>query len=181
MSVEEQAARPGEPTGAAAQAEADSESGDRPRRDADAEVVAFLVGRSVPCPRCGYDLRDIETARCPECGEPLVLKIGSPRARFGWLVLAMAPGCFSGIAALFVMIPVAVTVWYRFPRGQGVPWPVMVADAFGFLSAASVAVMYRYRHRIMAWTPRRQGAFAGAVWGVHILMFAALVLAMNYC
>ena len=25
------------------------------------------------------------------------------RARFGWLVLAMAPGCFSGVAAMFVL------------------------------------------------------------------------------
>jgi hypothetical protein len=150
----------------------------RPLHGPEAEVVAFLAGRSVPCPRCAYDLRDIRTAKCPECGEPLVLKIGSPRARFGWLVLAMAPGCFSGVAALFVMIPVFVTIWQRLPPGQGAPWPVMVADAFGFLSAASVALMYRHRHRIMAWTARRQGAFAGIVWGTHVLMFALLLLAL---
>jgi hypothetical protein len=107
-----------------------------------------------------------------------VLKIGSPRARFGWLVLAMAPGCFSGVAALFVMIPLYMTIGRRLPAGQGAPWPVMVADAFGFLSAASVGLMYRHRHRIMAWTARRQGAFAGAVWGTHILVFALVVLAL---
>jgi len=148
--------------------------------DPEAEVVAFLAGRSVPCPRCAYDLRDIQTARCPECGEPLVLKIGSPRARFGWVVLAMAPGCFSGVAALFVMIPVIATIWLRLGPGQGAPWPVMVGDAFGFLSAASVGVMYRHRHRIMAWTARRQCAFAAAIWGMHVLMFALLVLALWY-
>lgn len=152
----------------------------QPLHDPEAEVRAFLKGRSVPCPRCAYDLRDIQTARCPECGEPLVLKIGSPRARFGWLVLAMAPGCFSGVAALFVMIPVCMTIGRRLPAGQGAPWPVMVGDAFGFLSAASVGLMYRHRHRIMSWTARRQGAFAGAVWGTHVLMFALLVLALWY-
>lgn len=152
-----------------------------PLRDPDAEVLAFLKGRSVPCPRCAYDLRDIQTARCPECGEPLVLKVGSPRIRFGWLVLAMAPGCFSGVAALFVMVPVFMTLRQSLPAGDGVPWPVMVADAFGFLSAASVALMYRHRHRFMSWTARRQGAFAGTVWGIHILVFALLVLAMWYC
>jgi len=151
----------------------------RPLHDPDAEVIAFLRDRSVPCPRCGYDLRDIPTAKCPECGEPLVLKIGSPRARFGWLVLAMAPGCFSGVAALFVMVPVFVTFWQRLPPGRGAPWPVMVADAFGFLSAASVALMYRHRHRFMSWTARRQRVFAGTVWGVHILMFALVVLALR--
>jgi hypothetical protein len=150
----------------------------RPSHGSESEVLAFLKGRSIPCPRCGYDLRDIQSAKCPECGEPLVLKIGSPRARFGWLVLAMAPGCFSGVAACFVMVPVGITILRRFPPGQGAPWPVMVGDAFGFLSAASVVLMYRYRHRIMSWTARRQATFAGIVWGIHILMFAVLVLAL---
>ena len=151
----------------------------RPIHGSAAEVIAFLAGRSVPCPRCGYDLRDIEAAKCPECAEPLVLKIGSPRARFGWLVIAMAPGCFSGVAAMFVMIPVFVSIWQRLPSGQGAPWPVMVADAFGFLSAGSVVLMYRQRHRIMGWTARRQGVFAATVWGIHILMFGLVVLAMS--
>jgi len=152
----------------------------QPLHDPEAEVVAFLVGRSFPCPRCAYDLRDIPTAKCPECGEPLVLKIGSPRTRFGWLVLAMAPGCFSGVAALFLMIPIYMTSRRPLPPGQGAPWPVVVADAFGFLSAASVGLMYRHRHRFMSWRARRQGAFAGAVWGIHVLVFVLLVLALWY-
>ena len=152
----------------------------RPLNGSEAEVLAFLKGRSVPCPRCAYDLRDLQNARCPECGEPLVIKIGSPRARFGWLVLAMAPGCFSGVAALFVMVPIAMTIGRRFPPGQGLPWPVVVADAFGFLSAASVVLMYRHRHRFMSWSPRRQGAFAGIVWGIHVLAFGLFLLAMWY-
>lgn len=36
--------------------------------DGVADVVDFLAGRDVPCPRCGYNLRDSVTARCPECG-----------------------------------------------------------------------------------------------------------------
>lgn len=151
-----------------------------PLSDPDAEVVAYLRGRSCPCPRCGYDLRDIKSARCPECGEPLVLKIGSPRIRFGWLVLAMVPGCFSGVAAMFVLIPVFVTIRDRLPAGQGAPWPVMVADAFGFLSAASVALMYRHRHRFMSWPIRRQAAFAAGVWATHVLMFVLVLLALWY-
>lgn len=142
------------------------------------EVVAFLAGRSVPCPRCAYDLRDIKAAKCPECGEPLVLKIGTPNVRFGWLVLAMAPGCFSGVAALFVLVPISMTIVRGLPAGQGVPWQLVAADVFGFVSAASVALMYRHRHRIMAWTARRQGTFAGTVWGIHVLALALLVFAV---
>jgi hypothetical protein len=174
-------ASPGEPAGTFMDVEVDPTTRGGQGgllRDPAAEVVAFLKGRSVPCPRCAYDLRDIRTAKCPECGEPLVLKIGSPRARFGWMVLAMAPGCFSGVAALFVMIPIYMTMGRSFPPGQGLPWPVVVADAFGFFSAATVGLMYRHRHGIMAWTARRQGAFAGAVWVIHVLMLVLLLLAM---
>lgn len=151
-----------------------------PARDQHAELVAFLENRSVPCPRCGYDLRNIQSPVCPECAEPLILKVGSPRARFGWLILAMAPGCFSGVASLFVLVPVFVTIYRQLPKGQGVPWPVMVADAFGFLSAASVIVMYRHRHEFMSWNVRRQGAFAASVWGIHVLMFGLVVFAIWY-
>lgn len=149
-----------------------------PTHDPHAEVVAFLEGRSAPCPRCAYDLRDAQSAQCPECGEPLVLKIGSPRVRFGWLVLAMAPGCFSGVAALFVLVPVVATIGRSFPPGQGLPRPILAADIFGFLSAGSVALMYRCRHQIMAWNSRRQGAFVGAVWGVHIVAFLLVLLGL---
>lgn len=151
-----------------------------PFSDPDAEVVAFVRGRSVPCPRCGYDLRDIQTAKCPECGEPLVLKIGSPRPRFGWLVLAMAPGCFSGVAALFLMVPIVVNTVLAFPASSRVPWPLMIADAFGFLSVGTVVLMYRHRHRLMGRTVRRQAIFAAAVWSIHVMMFVVLFLSMLY-
>lgn len=150
-----------------------------PVRDADAEVVAFLRGRSAPCPRCAYDLRDLDRAQCPECGEPLVLKVGSPRTRFGWLVVAMAPGCFSGVAAVLLFVPIFVsTAAQRFQRSEPVPWPLLMADAFGFLSAGSVVLMYRKRHRMMAWPDRRQKWFACGVWGVHIVMFVTVVGSM---
>lgn len=145
--------------------------------DGAAEVVAFLRDRSVPCPRCGYDLRDTKAAQCAECGEPLVLRIGSPRARFGWLVVAMVPGSFSGVMAVFVLIPIVITILEGARASQGLPLPILVADAFGFLSATSVFVMYRNRHRILRWKTRRQIAFAAAIWSIHVLMLVMLFLA----
>jgi len=152
----------------------------RPNADPEAQLVAFVAGRSVPCPRCGYDLRDIRNARCPECAEPLILKVGSPRASFGWLVLAMVPGCFSGVAATFLLIPIGMTLWHRFPPGPNLPWPVIGADVFGFLSAACVGLMYRQRQRILSRTLRDQATFAACVWLIHILATGLFALAMWY-
>ncbi len=90
----------------------------------------------------------------------------------------MAPGCFSAVMACVIAIPVAITLWRNLPPDQGVPWPVMAADAFGFASGASILLMYRHRHHILSWTPRRQASFMGAVWGVHFLMLGLVLLAL---
>jgi len=144
----------------------------------DQELIAFLAGRTFPCPRCAYDLRDIRAAVCPECAEPLILTIGTPRVRFGWLVVAMVPGSFSGVAAMFLAVPITVSLWYSFPSLRDVPWPMLCAEAFGITSAASVVLMYRRRLAIIRWSTRRQAAFAAGVWAVHIGAFIALLVAM---
>ncbi len=144
--------------------------------DSKVHLIEFLRGRSVLCPICAHDLRDIPTANCPECGEPLVLKVGSPRTRFGWLILAMAPGCFSGVAAVFVLIPIFGMLLEGITARNPVPWPIIGADIFGFLSAISVALMYRSRHRLMALKTRRQIEFTCTVWGTHILALGLVML-----
>ncbi len=35
--------------------------------------AAYLAERDVPCPKCGYNLRGIRGARCPECAHPIEL------------------------------------------------------------------------------------------------------------
>jgi len=142
----------------------------------DTLLLAFLRARSIPCPRCAYDLRDIQRPQCPECGEPLILKVGSPRSHFGWLILAMAPGCFSGVAAALLAFP----LFRFFTAPQGPPWPLYAAWVFGCLSAVAVYFMYRARHRILALPTRAQAGLAAAVWFLHVLAFAALIWTMWY-
>jgi hypothetical protein len=149
-----------------------------PLRDQDFEVIAYLAGRSAPCPRCAYDLRDNTTANCPECGEPLILKVGSPRATFGWFLLSIAPGCFSGIAAAFILIPLTFNFIANFPTPVGIPWPLIAAEAFGFVSIASVWFMYRHRHRLLARPHKRQAWFAFGIWGIHAAALGLFILAM---
>lgn len=141
----------------------------------DQELIHFLAGRSLPCPRCAYDLRDIQTPTCPECGEPLFLTVGSAKPRFGWLILAMAPGCFSGVAACFLFIPIVMHFWWgNLGKSSGMPWPFVFADLFGFASAASVLLMYKHRRRLMGWPDKAQRRFAAAIWATHILAFVTL-------
>src|SRR5690348_785690 len=55
-------------------------------------VSGYLADRDEPCPRCGYNLRGVESEQCPECGERLELGLVRRRRLGGWgpfLVLAL--------------------------------------------------------------------------------------------
>lgn len=41
----------------------------------DTLVAAYLAERDVACPFCGYQLRGIVRARCPECAMPLDVEL----------------------------------------------------------------------------------------------------------
>lgn len=70
-------------------------------------LVTYLKDRGAPCPGCGYDLRNLTSDRCPECGQQLVLGVhlAEPKlaAFIGGLVgLAMSAG-FSWLLCLFAI------------------------------------------------------------------------------
>jgi uncharacterized paraquat-inducible protein A len=59
-------------------------------RDADFLLQEFVQGRDVPCPSCGYNLRNAQSQRCPECGAGLLLQVNTPRVRAGaWIVTVL--------------------------------------------------------------------------------------------
>lgn len=47
---------------------------------------AYLADRDVSCPMCGYNLRGLTSARCPECGEAIELRVGLAEPKMGaWI------------------------------------------------------------------------------------------------
>ena len=95
----------------------------------EAELLhSWLSSRDVPCPVCGYSLRSIESATCPECGAQLDIRVGSTDLRIGlwlacvisqalamgfvglWAILVTIPALFAG--QLVALIVAAVTVGY---------------------------------------------------------------------
>lgn len=155
-----------------------SESGAAPSMPVadDDWVRAFVRGRDVPCPRCGYCLRDLVDARCPECAEPLVLRVGVVTPRFGWLVAAMAPGLFSIVCATLLAVPL---IAFRNAGNNGPPAPMYFAELFGITSFLVAIGIYRKRHRFLAWSRVGQIWVAVTIWTAHILAFGLLLLLMN--
>lgn len=145
---------------------------DRPPADGDPLLIEYLRDRDAPCPLCGYNLRSLQVATCPECRETLSLAVGFRKPRFGWFVAAIIPGSFSGICAALLLMPLVGSLLSPSPPA---PWPFWAIDVFGWLSVLAAFVLARYRYAFLRQPQGVQCASAVAVWAIHILAFVGVL------
>ena len=136
-------------------------------------LLDFLREHEAPCPVCGYNLKALTRPVCPECGHDLVLTVGTARLRLGWLLAALAPGFFSGIAAFFVLLPIVL----RFVIGDG-QWSHLLnaVDLFGWCSGIFAIILARKRHRFLVLTRAGQQIFALTIWFIHVAALGVFLL-----
>ncbi len=149
-----------------------SPDGDHDAVDETRLLVSFVRDRDVLCPLCGYNLRSLTRARCPECREELALAVSARSLRFGWFLATITPGLFSGIAAGFLLIPM---VGATITRGGSVPWYIVGFDAFGWLTGIFALLLIKYRLAFLSQRLTVQRSWAALAWVVHVTAFAVLV------
>ncbi len=132
-------------------------------------LLDFLRDHDADCPVCGYNLRGLTRAVCPECRQTLALTVGAPHLRLAWLFVAVAPGFFSGIAACFLCIP---TIG-MYVEGGSVVWPFVAVILFGWGSGVFAILLAARRRRFVARTRAQQCLFALYIWIAHV---AALIV-----
>ncbi len=138
-----------------------------------ARLLDFLHGRDVPCPLCGYNLRDLTQPLCPECRHELLITVGVSKPRFLWFLLAMTPCTFAGIAAGLTLIPVILEGL----AGACPPPAILVTLVLlGLVSALGGLMLIRHRFAFLRQEPRRQRRLAVAVWMSHVLALLAWFL-----
>lgn len=115
-------------------------SREMPENPSDDLLLNFLAMYDAECPACGYGLRGVPEARCPECSAPLHLEVASVQSSPGpWLLAVcswtLALG-FDGVMALiFGVVGIALVV-------SGTPvaaaFPYIFMGTFFVLTVASV-------------------------------------------
>lgn len=130
-------------------------------------LTAFLAGRDEPCPVCGYCLRDLAAARCPECGATLELHLSSPQLRAGpWLFAivsyALALG-FDGVVAILMIAALAA-------RPAPTWGPYGAATVFTALAGLMLLPLVSTARRRHGWTRRA----AGRQWTRAVAVFVAV-------
>jgi predicted RNA-binding Zn-ribbon protein involved in translation (DUF1610 family) len=142
-------------------------------------VEAFVRNRDVACPTCKYNLRDLTSGVCPECGETLVLRLQAEQPRtavlvMGLLPLAMALGFFT-IVTIFVW---GISLWEGFGfLGPEFFVPPVLAVVFGMFTLAWV----RRWAQVRRWPRGGRVAMVSACWvamGVGAFAFLAVLLTL---
>ena len=129
-------------------------------------LLEYLRERDVACPLCGYNLRALSSARCPECGRELQLTVGTtePFMR-AWVVLASAALAGAGIGLLFVLL----TIKEGWPRNEPLLMKITVIYFEGSILFTIPVLLAR--RRFLRWPLSRQ-------WIIAILMVALTATGM---
>jgi hypothetical protein len=80
-------------------------------------LAAHLARRDEPCPCCGYNLRGLRSARCPECAQELVLRVNLREPRLAGYVAGIV-GLAAGVGFSGLLLIYAIIV-FGFVRGGG--------------------------------------------------------------
>jgi len=89
----------------------------------DDELLEVLKTQDTPCPECGYNLRGLTSAKCPECAAEFELTeeiewVGRRDVRAEIMLIGVA-GCM--VPALALLGGILLTVGDRINRGR---WPL---------------------------------------------------------
>jgi len=121
----------------------------------------FLLGRDVACPGCGYNLRDLTGAVCPECGQGIVLHLQLAEPRQAALLTGLI-GLSAGVGlnGLLVIYYAIVRLFMNF----GAPDDKFLVTIGTGLAAHGIAMAawLRYWRRIRLLAPRGRWTLAAA-------------------
>src|SRR5689334_642080 len=132
-------------------------------------LSSFLAGRSHPCPVCGYDLRDLRSARCPECGRALRLTVTQDRPQRAPFVI----GLVAFAAPLGASLCAISGVFYHKLTGQA-DWdillrPLVMNCVVLVLAIAALALWLRHARLLKRQSSARQWAWATGACGVTLV------------
>ncbi|MFM9997152.1 MAG: hypothetical protein ACKVU4_15290 [Phycisphaerales bacterium] len=138
--------------------------------DDDSALIAWAATRDASCPVCGYNLRGVPRAVCPECAARLHLQVGSENLAIGpWalavIALSLAIG-FDGVVALLMCVMTA----FNPPRTGGAMLSIL--EILGsFLALAAVCgggLTWLVRRRRSTWNRIARARQWKIAWAVFV-------------
>lgn len=132
----------------------------------DVWLIAFLRDRDEECPGCSYNLRGLVSRRCPECGQPLTLRVNLAEPYLtAWIVLMTATGLCGGMGCFFV----AGVLGAGWPERQ----QLLIATIWvAWMTMPFVPIVILKRRKFLLLPRRTQWFFAELAIGVLLICMA---------
>jgi hypothetical protein len=134
-------------------------------------MIAYLGLVDTPCPRCGYSLRNLRSAICPECGDRVMLAISLAEPRMApYITTLIAWSVGFGGSLLFSLIAFtqAPMGWWEEPSAQ-----CMLAQLG--ISAAAMPLTLLFRRRLRRASRVRQW-FIAALSCIFVISMSTLIV-----
>jgi hypothetical protein len=161
---------------------------DTPTTHADSQtdeqmLLAFVATRDVRCPACGYNLRQLHSNTCPECGNALRLSVGLVdsvgRAWITALVAALIPaGCGLPFLVAITIALFSGASWSAVDLDPGIT--IIILYTAGCLVGALLLLtnrrIYMRQSKIFRNTVATSIVLADAAWVIGILAYSLWLL-----
>lgn len=99
-------------------------------------LISFLHNRDEPCPLCAYNLRDLTSPRCPECGHLLKLTVAQAEPYFrAWIMVLVANCTCAGLGVVWILMMIR----------RGAPRVGMYILVFHILTIPCLPILLRTR------------------------------------
>ena len=146
--------------------------------EVDKYLLLFVRGRDVWCPGCAYNLRDLASDRCPECGQELEVSLRLVEPRQGLLIaglVGLAAG--AGLGGLLLVYGFLVAVVMRQPTyGMG---RFFAINSVGFVAHGIVLLLWvRNWGRICRASPGLRRTMVFVCWAMplaFVVVFAGYI------
>jgi hypothetical protein len=147
-----------------------------PPEDRDlAALRDFLAERDIACPACRYNLRGLTSPNCPECNQPLELRVSIVEPASGAFIATVVGLAVGAGAALLLIVTVAFVSVMEGPPPDGVfvalffIYPACVVLVLGTSMARMVSRKGRRRFAFASRAQRRSQAIAA--WVISMAAF----------
>ena len=143
-----------------------------PEPDRNQALLEFLARFEAHCPRCNYDLRQLTSCRCPECGTELRLDVHAAKEKLGcWIAALIGAGLPAGLGILCDCIMLA--------EGAAINDSTflfaLIASNAALLLLIGLVIL---RRRFTSWEPNVQSTAAMACWLPAVVIFFCVLSVM---
>ena len=139
-------------------------------------LLNYLQDRDVPCPTCAYNLRDLQTNHCPECGHSLEVTIRVNDGSMTRWIWAFASSCLSvPLGVLYSVIMILQLLQVSGSR-LSIDWQLMIFTGVFFVGTLAAIFLLIRRSSFFRSSVYTQKIIMRLIVGYNFTALAAFVI-----